>query len=120
VSVASGELSAGQARALLGLRDEAEMIALGRRAVHDALTVRALEEAVQNLHAEPAPPPPSRPAATAPPLAPDDEHLRRGFEQALGLPVTLQRRRTGGRLIVDFADDEDLDSLYHRLGGPKL
>ena len=119
-SVASGELNAGQARALLALRDEAEMIALGRRAAHDALTVRAVEEAVQQLQAEPAPSPPPRPAAAATPLAPDDEHLRRGFEQALGLPVTLQRRRTGGRLIVDFADDEDLDGLYHRLGGPRL
>jgi hypothetical protein len=54
------------------------------------------------------------------PLGPDDEHLRRGFEQALGLPVTLQRRRRGGRLVVDFADDEDLDSLYRLLGGPPL
>jgi ParB-like chromosome segregation protein Spo0J len=97
------------------------MLTLGRRAVLEQLSVRATEEAVQRLQAGPATPP-RRPRSVAvdSPLGPDDEHLRRGFEQALGLPVTLQRRRRGGRLVVDFADDEDLDSLYRLLGGPPL
>jgi ParB family chromosome partitioning protein len=120
-SLASGELSAGHGRALLGLHDESEMLTLGRRALLEQLSVRATEEAVQRLQAGPATPP-RRPGSVAmhSPLGPDDEHLRRGFEQALGLPITLQRRRRGGRLVVDFADDEDLDSLYRLLGGPPL
>jgi ParB family chromosome partitioning protein len=122
-SVAAGTLSPGNARALLGLRDEPAMLRLGRRVVEEGLTVRATERLVQQHAAEAASP---KVAATsraheAPArLSPEDEHLRRGFEQALGLPVALERRRRGGRLLIDFAGDEDLGALYRRLGGRPL
>ena len=122
-AVASGSLSAGHARALLALRDDAAMTRLARRAVEQDLSVRATEQMVQQeLNAATA----ARRTATpgehglGERLSPDDEHLRRGFEQAIGLPIVLQRRRHGGRLIIDFAGDEDLDGLYRRLGGPPL
>jgi hypothetical protein len=53
-------------------------------------------------------------------LNPDDEALRRGIEERLGLPVELDRRSRGGRVVITFHDDEDLDALYARLGGPAL
>jgi ParB family chromosome partitioning protein len=122
-AVAAGELGPGHARALLALRNETSMLELGRRTVEEGLTVRDTERLVQRASAEQAP----RPAAgaarghgAANRLAPDDEQLRRGFERVLGLPVALQRRRAGGRLVIDFAGDEDLDALYRRLGGPPL
>jgi ParB family chromosome partitioning protein len=122
-AVASGALSAGHARAILAVHDEPAMLELGRRAVDDALTVRDTERLVQEYAAGTRPRPasgsaagPTRPAR----LSPDDEQLRRGFEQALGLPVVLQRRHRGGRLLIDFAGDEDLDALYRRLDGPAL
>ncbi len=31
-----------------------------------------------------------------------------------------RRRRGGGRLVIDFYSDEELDALYTRLGGPQL
>ena len=121
--VASGALSAGHARAILPVHDEPAMIELGRRAVEEDLTVRETERLVRQFAAGTRPPQGSAaaagPASTAR-LSPDDEHLRRGFEQALGLPVALQRRRRGGRLLIDFAGDEDIDALYRRLGGPPL
>jgi ParB family chromosome partitioning protein len=120
-AVAAGTLSPGNARALLGLRDEGAMSRLGRRVIEEGLTVRATEALVQELAAAPAATPgptaPGRPAAR---LSPDDEQLRRGFERALGLPVTLERRRHGGRVLIDFAGDEDLGALYRRLGGRPL
>ena len=122
-AVASGALSAGHARALLAVHDDEAMIELGRRAVDDDLTVRATERLVRQ-HAAGARPLPHSGAAAGPAsparLSPDDELLRRGFEQALGLPVLLQRRRRGGRLLIDFAADEDIDALYRRLGGRPL
>ena len=88
----------------------------------NGLSVRETERAVQEgtvaAEAETAAKPEPRRAA---PLRPDDEALRRGLETALGLPVRLARnRRTGGRVVIDFLDDEDLDGLYHRLEGPPL
>jgi hypothetical protein len=42
------------------------------------------------------------------------EHL---FRQALGTRVKLDRSRRGGRLTIFFSSDEELDTLYRRLGG---
>ena len=122
-AVAARTLSPGHARALLSLRDEAEMLRLGRRVADEELTVRATERLVQERTAAAAPVAVAGVAAgreATGRLSPDDEQLRRGFEQALGLPVVLQRRRRGGRLVVDFDDDRDLDALYRRVGGPPL
>jgi ParB family chromosome partitioning protein len=121
-AVASGALSAGHARAILAVHDEPAMLELGRRAVDDGLTVRDTERLVQQYAAGTRRLPTGTAAAATPParLSPDDEQLRRGFEQALGLPVVLQRRRRGGRLLIDFDGDEDLDALYRRLDGPAL
>ncbi|MGD1033016.1 MAG: hypothetical protein ABR977_01115, partial [Candidatus Dormibacteria bacterium] len=122
-AVASRTLSPGHARALLSLRDETEMLRLGRRVAEEELTVRATERLVQERTA-PAEAPSATGAARGRPaagrLSPDDEQLRRGFEQALGLPVVLERRRRGGRLLIAFDEDQDLDALYRRVGGPPL
>jgi len=122
-AVAARTLSPGHARALLSLRDEAEMLRLGRRVADEELTVRATERLVQERTAAAAPVAVAGVAAgreATGRLSPDDEQLRRGFEEALGLPVVLQRRRRGGRVIIDFDDDQDLDTLYRRVGGPPL
>lgn len=55
-----------------------------------------------------------------PPLFANDEALRRGLEHALGTPVRLERKRRGGRIVIEFFTDEQLDGLYQRLGGPPL
>jgi ParB family chromosome partitioning protein len=121
-AVAARTLSPGHARALLSLRDEAEMLRLGQRVAAEELTVRATERLVQERAAAAPVSVTGAPGGREAPgrLSPDDEQLRRGFEQALGLPVVLQRRRRGGRLLIDFDDDQDLDALYRRLGGRQL
>lgn len=116
VAVAEGALSAGHARALLALPDEATQEEHAARAVAEGWSVRQTERAVQTSLGPP------RRGGAAPParLGPDDQALVRALEGALGLPVALERRRRGGRLTVSFADDQDLDALYRRLGGPDL
>lgn len=119
-ALATRELSAGHARALLAARDPDTMLRLGRRVAEEGLSVRATEELVQRSAGrhggeEPGPRPRRGPAPS-----PDDEALRRGFERALGMPVTLERGRGGGRLVIRFGDDHDLDALYRRIGGPPL
>lgn len=118
-AVADGSLSAGHARALLGLDDDAAREAMGRRVIEGGWTVRRTEEAVASTRDGGTRP---HDAASRPPagLSADDEALRRGLESALGLPVTLERRQRGGRVVIEFAGDEDLDALYRRLGGPPL
>lgn len=118
-AVAQGALSAGHARALLGLSDDERQELMARRAIEQHWSVRQTETAVQAALGRASP---VRAPAPAPPevLGPDDEAVRRGLEAALGLPVALERSARGGRVIVSFHGDEDLDALYRRLGGLPL
>ena len=124
-ALADGRLSAGHARALLALPEDAAE-ELAARVAAEGLTVRRVEQLVQERLAG-APTggtgAGTRQRKSAPPqaLRADDAALQRGFEEALGTPVHLQRRRRGGgRLVIDFYSDEELDALYSRLGGPQL
>jgi ParB family chromosome partitioning protein len=112
--VAGGQLSAGHGRTLLGLPDPRMQRAVADAVERDGLSVRQTERLVaDSTRSSPSPSPVAR-------LSPDDEALRRGFEQALGLPVELHRGRRGGHVLVRFSGDEDLDALYRSVGGPPL
>jgi ParB family chromosome partitioning protein len=119
-------LSAGHARALLALTESHLQERLAADVEVRGLSVRQTEEAVAAMLGRTAGPlavamaPASVPAPATERIAPDDRALERGLEQALGTPVHLQRHRRGGRLLIDFFSDEQLDGLYTRLGGPPL
>lgn len=115
-ALADGALSAGHARCLLALSSEALQQQVAQQILAEGLSVRATERLVQR-RLEPAPP--AAPSAREQ-TSPDDDALRRGLEAALGTPVQLQRRRRGGRIVIDFHSDDDLDDFYTRVGGPPL
>jgi ParB family chromosome partitioning protein len=116
-AVVAGEITAGHARALLGLPDATRQESMARQVAGAGWSVRRTEEAVQ---AELGRPQPARAPTARLPLHADDEALRRGIEERLGLPVELERRGLGGRVTIAFHDDGDLDALYARLGGSPL
>ena len=121
-AVADSRLTASHARALLVLPLAADQEALAARAIADGLNVRETESAVQERLTRAATNARARtPAAHTAADAPDDVALRRGLELALGVRVRLQRRKAGGgRIVIDWAEDADLDALYRKLGGPPL
>lgn len=120
-AVTEGRLSAGHARAILGVAGESEREALAQRVLVQGLSVRETERAAQDA---PAPRDTASGRSRTPARAagsPDDLALQRGLEHTLGLPVRLKRHpKGGGQLVIDFAADSDLDSLYRALGGPPL
>ncbi len=121
-AVSSGRISATHGRALAALPDPRDQEKLAREVEAGGMTTIVLESVVQNMLAR------SRTNADSPALkrpqgaslSPDDDAVRRGLERALGLPVTLYRKRRGGQVIVSFASDDDLTALYNRLGGASL
>jgi ParB family chromosome partitioning protein len=129
-ALAERRLSAGHARALLALTESQLQERLAADVEVRGLSVRQTEEAVAAMLGRtagsmvgvgaPASAPAPAPATTTERDAPDDRALERGLEQTLGTPVHLQRHRRGGRLLIDFFSDEQLDGLYTRLGGPPL
>lgn len=121
-AVADSRLTASHARALLVLPMAADQEAVAALVIADGLNVRDTERAVQERLTRASAPARTRtPATTIHEDSPDDVALRRGLEHALGVPVRLQRRKGGGgRIVIDWAEDSDLDALYRKLGGPPL
>lgn len=113
-SLASGEITEGHARALLGVAEEPARRQAWRQVVDRGLTVRDTEELVRRW-----PAPGAAPAASQTPRAGDPETaaLEERVRSALGTKVELRRNRGGrGRLVVHFYSDEELESVLGRLG----
>jgi ParB family transcriptional regulator, chromosome partitioning protein len=120
-AVADARLTASHARALLVLPLAADQEAVAALVIADGLNVRETERAVQERLTRASTRVRPRTAPAAEEAAPDDVALRRGLEHALGVSVRIQRRKGGGgRIVIDWAEDDDLDALYRKLGGPPL
>ncbi|MCV2392848.1 ParB/RepB/Spo0J family partition protein [Actinotalea sp. M2MS4P-6] len=108
--VAAGVLSAGHARALLGLPDAAAMERLAQRIVAEGLSVRATEEIVALGGDEDAPKPAARrPRAGGRNAALDDLATRLSDRWDTRVKVALGR--TKGRLTIEFASVQDLNRI---------
>jgi len=110
--VASGALSMGHARALLGLPDEADQRRLARDVIARGLSVRETETMVRKV-AESA-----RTPAEAPAARPVDVHTRAAEDRlklALGTRVRIVRQGTRGRIEIDFGSEDELIRIYEQL-----
>ncbi|MGG5259015.1 ParB/RepB/Spo0J family partition protein [Phycicoccus avicenniae] len=106
--VAAGVLSAGHARALLGLPDAAAMERLAQRIVAEGLSVRSVEEIVALGDGEtPARRTKPRPGARRPQL--DD--LAADLSDRLETRVRIALGQKKGRLTVEFASVDDLNRI---------
>ena len=108
-SLARGEISAGHARALLGIEDADERRSAWRRIVEGRLTVRDAEALARGGGR-----PRSRKVAPKRRSA-DLEALEERLRASLGTKVDLTRGRRGGRLVIHYYSDEELDSIIERL-----
>jgi ParB family transcriptional regulator, chromosome partitioning protein len=104
-SLAERKISEGHARALLGLRDQADQETLLRLILQKGLNVRQVEQAVRHRQAPKRP----RPSVVA---SAESRALEERFREALGTKVELLRGRKGGKLVVHFYSDEELQGLY--------
>jgi ParB family chromosome partitioning protein len=111
--VAAGVLSAGHARALLGLDDAAAIERLAQRIVAEGLSVRAVEEIVA-LGGDDVPvrrPRAPRPGGRSPQLDELAQRLSDRFDTRV--QIALGRRK--GRLSVEFASMDDLNRILELL-----
>ncbi|HYA34482.1 MAG TPA: ParB/RepB/Spo0J family partition protein [Candidatus Binataceae bacterium] len=110
--IASGDLTAGQARPLLGLATEEQRIAAANRIAHGQLNSRGAEEIVRT----------NRGKAPVPPHATIDPNLKamvESLQRALKRKVRISQRRgkTPGRVSIEYYDDNDLTALAALLTG---
>jgi ParB family transcriptional regulator, chromosome partitioning protein len=109
--VAAGVLSAGHARALLGLDDSAAMERLAQRIVAEGLSVRSVEEIVA-MGEEPGPTT-RKPRAGNRMAVLDDLAARLSDRLDTRVKIALGRRK--GRLTVEFATVDDLQRIVKQI-----
>jgi len=113
--VAAGVISAGHARALLSLEDPAAMDALADRIVQEGMSVRTVEEIVligddgERKKRTPRPR-----GGAAPEVVAATTEIAERLGDALDTRVRVEGVRTArshGRLVIEFADLEDLHRI---------
>jgi ParB family chromosome partitioning protein len=114
--LAGGELTEGHARALLGLPGDEAILETAGIVVSRGLSVRQTEDLVRRL-AEVKPQDEPGDAEVDDPDRAHTERLEEAFRGALGTKVALTRGRKGGRLVISFYSDEELQSIYERIVG---
>jgi ParB family transcriptional regulator, chromosome partitioning protein len=106
--VAAGVLSAGHARALLGLDDPDAQDRLAHRIVAEGLSVRAVEEIVA-MGGDQAPK--QRRSAAKQPVAPGLTDLANRLSDAFDTRVKVELGRHKGKIVVEFASLQDLERI---------
>jgi ParB family transcriptional regulator, chromosome partitioning protein len=119
--VAEGRVSAGHAKALLGTPDRAFQESLARRVATDGLSVRDTEEAVRQRNGlagssgRSAGSSEGRTKLRAPGLLELEELLAEQLDTRVSINVGPRR----GRVVIEFADLEDLERIYRVMAGPQ-
>jgi ParB family chromosome partitioning protein len=125
--LADGRLSAGHAKAILGTPDRAYQEQLARRAASEHWSVRMLEDAVRDRGgAEGAVP--EQQGSTATPAAagagaaggtrlrpPGLLELEELLADHLSTRVSVTMGTARGKVVIEFADLEDLERIYHQI-----
>ena len=114
-----GQLSAGHARALLATPDRSEQERLATQIVEEGLTVRQIEEMLREEDpTEPSDEDESTAEQTIPKV-PDAGVLE--LEELLAVRldtrVAVKLGKGPGKLVVDFADVDDLERIYRIIAG---
>ncbi len=120
--VADGQLAAGHARALLGTPDRSFQESLAKRAVAESLSVRTVEDEVR-ARVQPSPEAAGQDDAPTSPSEAGPKRLRPpGFRELeellaelLATRVSVDMGKSKGRVVIEFADLEDLERIYRRI-----
>ncbi len=110
--VASGLLSAGHARALLGLPTEADMEQLATRIIAEGLSVRSTEEIV-SMKASESDQPKKPKASKLNPWA--GTPVQVGLEQRFGTKVSIKGSKKHGRIEIVFKSEDDMKRIVDLL-----
>jgi ParB family chromosome partitioning protein len=118
-ALANSQITAGHARSLLAISDPSAQTTMVARIIKNELSVRATEEAVR-LFLEPKPVPTGEPSARVPNDKPrlrpvpdaSVAELEQLLEDYLDTRVHVDLKGRNGRIIIDFADLDDLERIY--------
>lgn len=106
-ALSEGKLSEGHTRPLLMLSDrKEEQSVLFKEIIIKRITVREAEAFARNAAKDRV----RKKSLIDPALA----ELERKFKETLGTKVYIEKKENGGRIMIDFFDDADIQSLLER------
>jgi ParB family chromosome partitioning protein len=108
--VEEGKLAGSQARAVLLATGDANRVRLARLAAERGMSVRDVERLARLVSAKPSGGKARR--GSDPFVADLEDRLRR----ALSTRVTIEAKRKGGVIHVEYADAEQLDAILEKMG----
>jgi ParB family chromosome partitioning protein len=115
--VASGKLSAGHARALIGIKDPDRQKNVAYSVISEGWTVRQIEKEVKDIVQGVADRPEKPPA---PPVDPNVRAAIDEMQQCLGTRVRILEKGKGkGHIEIEYYSPDDLDRIYGIITNPK-
>ena len=111
--VASGVISAGHARALLGLENEAEIDRLAKRIVAEGLSVRAIEEIIAATSPKAA----SKTKKKSGGTSPEVNEIAERLGDHLDTRVKIKGGKTKGEISIEFSGYADLARIVKKIEG---
>ncbi len=112
--ISKGDLSAGHARALIGVPDP---LTAAKRIVAEGLNVRQAEALAHDEGVPERKPQKARSSGAAKEKDADTIALEKRVSDALGLAVTVNHRDPGGTVQINYRNLEQLDEVMRRLEG---
>jgi len=104
------KITEGHGRALLGLPTAEAQTAALQTVLKRGLNVRQTEELVRRLLGQTPPPTPR-------PLAPEIRAVQERLEQRLGTKVSVSHSSQGGRIVIHYYSNEELESILEQIAG---
>jgi len=125
-ALASSLITAGHARSLLAITDSNAQATMVARVIKNEMSVRATEEAVKTIlepkavvESEPVVKPGLGAARLRPVPDASVAELEHLLEDYLDTRVHVDLKGRNGRIIIDFADLDDLERIYIAISNPK-
>lgn len=113
--LAKGLLSVGHAKVLLGVDDVAQRAVLARRVIEEGLSVRVTERLI--LARKSGTPASAGPAKKVPAVeAAAVASIERKLVSRLGARVSLRHSPKRGKIVIEYAGNDDLHRILEKLG----
>ncbi len=108
-ALAENLISEGHARAILGLPAQAGQLAALSTVLRDDLNVRQTEALVKKMSGE------RPPVMPKPPVSPEVSALEGRLRNFFGTKVSLNDSKNGGRLVIYYYSDEELNAILDKI-----
>lgn len=109
----AGEIEIGHAELILRLPNAGQQIAMVRTILNKGLSVAETEASVEKQLSRKRP----RPRQSSSRPTPELVWLESQFQQSLGTRVNIQKGAKGGKVVIHFFSDEELQAIYDTIVG---